>query len=316
MHISTKQLKESCMKIDVNHITMIYPSGKKALQDISVSAESPSFIGILGPNGAGKTTLMKLLIAGILPTKGEILLDSKPLLSQEKYLKSQLGYLPQSFGLYDELTVWQFLDYMAALKNIKDSKAITEVLERTNMTEHKKVRIHSLSGGLRQRVGIAQALLGNPQLILLDEPTVGLDPEERVKFRNIFSEMAQDKIILLSTHIVEDVQAVCNRVLVIHDGLILFDGTPASLIAQAKNHVGIYLAQLNDTLPDGCQMVSKVHTADGIRCRIVASHLPPYAQPSEPTLEDAYLYCIHNPVRNHMFTISDNRNSREELTTK
>lgn len=285
------------MKIDVNHITMIYPSGKKALQDVSLSAESPSFIGVLGPNGAGKTTLMKLLIAGLLPTKGEIFLNEKPLLSQEKQLKSQLGYLPQSFGLYDELTVWQFLDYIAALKNIKDSKAIREVLERTNMAEQKKTRIRNLSGGQRQRVGIAQALLGNPQLIILDEPTVGLDPEERVKFRNIFSEMAQDKIILLSTHIVEDVQAVCSRVLVIHDGLILFDGTPSALIANTAQHVGIYHAQLGDAVPDGCQIVSKVHTADGIRTRVVAEHLPPYAQPSEPTLEDAYLYCIHNPAR-------------------
>ncbi len=276
------------MKIDVDHITMIYPSGKKALQDISLRAESPNFIGVLGPNGAGKTTLMKLLIAGLLPTKGEILLNEKSLLSQEKYLKSQLGYLPQSFGLYDELTVWQFLDYMAALKNIKGSRAITEVLERTNMTGQKKTRIRSLSGGQRQRVGIAQALLGNPQLIILD-------PEERVKFRNIFSEMAQDKIVLLSTHIVEDVQAVCNRVLVIHDGLILFDGTPSRLIAQTEQHVGIYHAQLGDAVPDGCQIVSKVHTADGIRSRIVAEHLPPYAQPCEPTLEDAYLYCIHRP---------------------
>ncbi|MEZ3446007.1 MAG: ATP-binding cassette domain-containing protein [Lachnospiraceae bacterium] len=298
------------MKIDVNHITMIYPSGKKALQDVSLSAGSPNFIGILGPNGAGKTTLMKLLIAGLLPTRGEILLNEKSLLSQEKYLKSQLGYLPQSFGLYEELTVWQFLDYMAALKNIKNSKAITEVLERTNMTEQKKTRIRSLSGGQRQRVGIAQALLGNPQLIILDEPTVGLDPEERVKFRNIFSEMAQDKIILLSTHIVEDVQAVCNRVLVIHDGLILFDGTPSQLIAQAQNHVAVYRAQPGDALPDGCQVVSKVHTADGISTRIVAEHLPPYAQCCEPTLEDAYLYCIHSP-REPMIPYN-RKNTREE----
>ncbi|MCM1182237.1 MAG: ATP-binding cassette domain-containing protein [Roseburia sp.] len=281
------------MKIDVNHITMIYPSGKKALQDVSIRAESPCFIGILGPNGAGKTTLMKLLIAGLLPTKGEILLDGKPLLSQEQYLKSQLGYLPQSFGLYDELTVWQFLDYMAALKNVKDKAAIDEALARTSMAEQKRVRIRSLSGGQRQRVGIAQALLGNPQLMILDEPTVGLDPEERVKFRNIFSEMAQDKIILLSTHIVEDVQAVCNRVLVIHDGLVLFDGTPSALIARTKAHVGMYLSHLRDTPPEGCLVVSKVHTAEGIRCRIVAEQLPAFAQAVEPTLEDAYLYCIH-----------------------
>lgn len=284
------------MKINVNNITMIYPSGKKALQDVSIRAESPSFIGILGPNGAGKTTLMKLLIAGLLPTKGEILLNEKPLLSQEKYLKSQLGYLPQSFGLYEELTVWQFLDYMAALKNVKGKATIDEVLALTSMTEQKRVRIRNLSGGQRQRVGIAQAMLGDPQLIILDEPTVGLDPEERVKFRNIFSEMAQDKIILLSTHIVEDVQAVCNRVLVIHSGKVLFDGLPSKLIEQSEKHAGVYISQSNASAPEGCQIVSKIHTAEGIRCRVVAEQLPAYAQPVEPSLEDAYLYCIHKDI--------------------
>ena len=263
------------------------------MQDISTSAESPNFIGILGPNGAGKTTLMKLLIAGLVPTKGEILLNGKSLFSQEKELKSQLGYLPQSFGLYDELTVWQFLDYMAALKNIKDRQAIHTVLKQTNMEDYKKIRIRSLSGGQRQRVGIAQALLGDPQLLILDEPTVGLDPEERVKFRNIFSEMARDKIILLSTHIVEDVQAVCNRVLVIHGGQILFDGPPAALISQTEHHVGIYLSKLNDPVPAGCQTVSKINTKEGIQCRVVAETLPDFIESAEPTLEDAYLYLIH-----------------------
>ncbi len=285
------------MKIDINDITMIYPSGKKALQDITVSLESPGFVGILGPNGAGKSTLMKLLIAGLIPTKGEILLDGKPLLSREKQLKAQLGYLPQSFGLYDELTVWQFLDYMAALKGVKDKKAVGEVLELTSLTDKKKARIHNLSGGQRQRVGIAQALLGDPQLIILDEPTVGLDPEERVKFRNIFSEMAQNKIVLLSTHIVDDVQAVCSRVLVIYSGLVLYDGAPSALISEASGHVGIYISQAGDTVPEGCHTVSKVNVSDGIRCRVVAETLPEFAEQVEPTLEDAYLYCIHKGER-------------------
>lgn len=285
------------MKIDIDNITMIYPSGKKALQDITVNFESPGFIGILGPNGAGKTTLMKLLIAGLIPTKGEILLDGKPLLSQETQLKAQLGYLPQSFGLYDELTVWQFLDYMAALKGVKGRKYIDEALERTSLTEQKRVRIRNLSGGQRQRVGIAQALLGNPQLIILDEPTVGLDPEERIKFRNIFSEMAQNKIVLLSTHIVEDVQAVCSRVLVIYGGLILYDGSPSVLISDAAEHVGTYIAQAGESVPEGCRVVSKVNVSNGIRCRIVAEKLPKFAEIAEPTLEDAYLYCIHKEGR-------------------
>ncbi len=280
------------MKIEVNGITMIYPSGKKALQDITVQMESPNLIGILGPNGAGKTTLMKLLNIGLIPTKGEILLDGKSLPSQEKHLKSQLGYLPQSFGLYDELTVWQFIDYMAALKGIKDSKAINEVLERTSLMEHRKVRIRNLSGGQRQRVGIAQAMLGNPSLLILDEPTVGLDPEERVKFRNLFSEMAQDKIVLLSTHIVEDVQSICNRVLVINGGLLLFDGDPSELISRTVGHVGVFVTQIGEPAPEGCIVVSKVNTQRGIQCRVVAQELPNFVEKVEPSLEDAYLFCI------------------------
>jgi len=279
------------MKIEINDISKIYPSGKQALKNINIQMESPNLIGILGPNGAGKTTLMKLLIAGLTPTSGEILLDGKKLLSQEKELKSKLGYLPQSFGLFDELTVWQFIDYMAALKGIKDKSAIETVLEQVNLSSQRKTRIRRLSGGMRQRVGIAQALLGNPQLIILDEPTVGLDPEERVKFRNIFSEIARDKIVLLSTHIVEDVQSICNRVLVLNDGKILFDGEPADLVAKTAGYVGVYVSKIDDPVPANCQVVSKVNTAKGIQCRIVAHELPHFAEAAEPTLEDAYLYC-------------------------
>ena len=280
------------MKIELNGVTKVYPSGKQALKNISMELESPNLIGILGPNGAGKTTLMKLITAGLLPTQGEILLDGKKLLSQEKQMKSQLGYLPQSFGLFDELTVWQFLDYMAALKGIQDKQAIETVLTQVNLPDQRKTRIRRLSGGMRQRVGIAQALLGSPRLIILDEPTVGLDPEERVKFRNLFSEMARDKIVLLSTHIVEDVQSICNRVLVMDKGNILFDGAPADLIAQTAGHVGVFVSQIGEPVPENCQVVSKVNTARGILCRIIANQLPGFAEAAEPTLEDAYLYCM------------------------
>lgn len=281
------------MKIEATDITMIYPTGKKALQNISISMESPVMTGILGPNGAGKSTLMKLLTVGLIPTKGSIRLDGKPLLSQEKLLKSRLGYLPQSFGLYDELTVWQFLDYMSAMKGIKSKNEIDRLISQTGLTECRKVRIGSLSGGQRQRVGIAQALLGNPELLILDEPTVGLDPEERVKFRNLFSDMSRDKIVLLSTHIIEDVQSICNRALVINDGLILFDGEPSELIYKTAGHVGVYIAGVDDDeIPAGCHIVSKVSTAKGIQCRVTAEKLPGFAELAEPTLEDAYLYCI------------------------
>lgn len=285
------------MKISVENLNMIYKAGKKAgkkaLKDVSLQIESPSLIGLLGPNGAGKSTLMKLLVAELIPTSGEILIDGVPLLKNERKLKASLGYLPQSFGLYDELTVWQFLDYMAALKGIKNSKkVIKEVIEKTNLTEKRKARISTLSGGQRQRVGIAQALMGNPELLIFDEPTVGLDPEERINFRNLFSKTAQDKIVLLSTHIIEDVQSVCDKLIVINHGQILFTGTPEELINLAHNHVGVFEEKTEQMVNQGYKITSRVNTARGIACRIVAETLPGFAEAVEPTLEDAYMYLI------------------------
>lgn len=281
------------MKISIQNLNKIYPKGKKALQDVSIEIKSPSLIGLLGPNGSGKSTLMKLLVAELLPTSGAILVDGIPLLKNEKKLKANLGYLPQSFGLYDELTVWQFLDYMAALKGIKNSKkVIDEVIKKTNLIEKRKARISTLSGGQRQRVGIAQALMGSPELLILDEPTVGLDPEERINFRNLFSKTAQDKIVLLSTHIIEDVQSVCDRLLVINHGKILFNGRPEQLIALAHNHVGVFEEKSGERDDGEYQVTARVNTASGISCRIVAERLPAFAQAVEPNLEDAYMYLI------------------------
>ncbi len=281
------------MKISVKNLNMIYKGGKKALKDVSLQIESPSLIGLLGPNGAGKSTLMKLLVAELIPTSGEILIDGVLLLKNERKLKASLGYLPQSFGLYDELTVWQFLDYMAALKGIKNSKkVIKQVIEKTNLTEKRKARISTLSGGQRQRVGIAQALMGNPELLIFDEPTVGLDPEERINFRNLFSKTAQDKIVLLSTHIIEDVQSVCDKLIVINHGQILFTGTPEELIVLAHNHVGVFEERIGEKERGDYKITSRVNTASGIACRIVAETLPDFAEAVEPTLEDAYMYLI------------------------
>ena len=281
------------MKIDVNDVTMIYPSGKKALQNVSFSVESPDFVGILGPNGAGKSTLMKLMTAGLKETKGEIKLDGKSLISQEKKLKKNLGYLPQIFGLYDELTVWQFMDYMSALKSVNKKDEIEWALEQTGLQDKRKIRIGNLSGGQKQRVGIAQAIVGHPEVMILDEPTVGLDPEERVRFRNIFSEMSRDRIVFLSTHIVDDVQAVCNRVLVIYGGVILYDGSPSELIDSTVDHVGSFVRKLDDVIPEECEIVSKVNTRNGVLTRIVGENLPDYVEKCEPTLEDAYLYYVN-----------------------
>ena len=230
------------MEINIQHVSMTYPNGKQALKDLDLDLKAPSLVGLLGPNGAGKSTLMKLLVAALMPTSGAIRVDGQPLDKSDRALKEKLGYLPQDFGLFDELTVKQFLDYMAALKGVQEPKAaIQSVIQAVNLEEKARAKIRTLSGGQRQRVGIAQALLGDPPFLIFDEPTVGLDPEERIHFRNLFSRTAQDRLVLLSTHIIEDVQSVCDRLVVIHHGRILFSGTPEGLIQSAVGHVGTFL---------------------------------------------------------------------------
>ncbi len=280
------------MEIRIQNVSMTYPNGKQALKDLNLDLQTPSLIGLLGPNGAGKSTLMKLLVAALMPTSGSIQVDGMPLAKTDRLLKAQLGYLPQDFGLFDELTVVQFLDYMVALKGLRDPKtAIQEVIRAVNLEEKAKAKIRTLSGGQRQRVGIAQALLGNPPFLIFDEPTVGLDPEERIHFRNLFSQTAQNRLVLLSTHIIEDVQSVCDQLVVIDHGRILFTGTPAQLIQAAVGHVGVFWER-EVTQGQGLHITSRVNTSQGIRCRAVADTLPAYAQPEEPSLEDAYLYLI------------------------
>ena len=267
------------MELKIQNVSMTYPSGKQALKGLNLDLKSPSLIGLLGPNGAGKSTLMKLLVAALMPTEGNILVDGTPLNKVEGKLKASLGYLPQDFGLFDELTVTQFLDYMAALKGLRSPQAaIRDVIRAVNLEEKAKAKIRTLSGGQRQRVGIAQAL-------------VGLDPEERIHFRNLFSRTAQERLVLLSTHIIEDVQSVCDQIVVIHHGTILFTGTPEQLIASAAGHVGVFWEK-DETLEQGLHITARVNTSQGIRCRAVADKLPPYAQAEEPSLEDAYLYLI------------------------
>ena len=281
------------MELNIQNVSMTYPNGKQALKGLDLDLKSPSLIGLLGPNGAGKSTLMKLLVAGLLPTGGAIRVDGEPLLRRERALKARLGYLPQDFGLYDELTVTQFLDYMGALKGLRDSRAaIQSAIEEVHLEEKARAKIRTLSGGQRQRVGIAQALLGDPPFLIFDEPTVGLDPEERIHFRNLFSRAAQERLVLLSTHIIEDVQSVCGQLVVMDHGQVLFTGTPEALIQSAASHVGVFWER-EAGQEAGLHITARVNTSHGVRCRAVADTLPAYVQPSEPSLEDAYLYLIH-----------------------
>ena len=280
------------MQIELKDLSLTYPNGKKALKSVNLSLKTPGMIGLLGPNGAGKSSLMKMLVASLLPSEGSITLNGQPLKEKENELKTALGYLPQDFGLFDELSVKEFLNYMAALKFIPDyKKAVSEVISLVNLEEKSKAKIRTLSGGQRQRVGIAQALLGDPELLIFDEPTVGLDPEERIHFRNLFSQKSRDKQVLLSTHIIEDVQSVCDYIIVIDHGTVLFTGTPSELIGIAVDHVGSFID--NDYEREkGLHVTSRVNTGSSICCKVVAEKLPDFVKREEPTLEEAYLYLI------------------------
>jgi len=223
------------LKIELKNLHKKCKGGKTALRDISLTLASPSLIGLVGPNGAGKSTLMKLLTANLLPSSGEILIDGLPILKQEKLLKSSLGYLTQEFGLFEDLTTEQFLDYMSALKSIERKNArdeVDRVIKITHLEDKRKSKIRTLSGGQKQRVGIAQALIGKPDLLIFDEPTTGLDPAERVRFRNLFAELSKSRLIILSTHIIEDVQSACDYLIVLNHGEILFAGLPGKLMQQ------------------------------------------------------------------------------------
>ena len=281
--------------LEVKHLKKYFNTPKgtlHAVDDVSFTLERGKTLGIVGESGCGKSTLMKLLVAALMPTGGSILVDGQPLAKTDRLLKARLGYLPQDFGLFDELTVTQFLDYMAALKGISNPKAaIQKTIQAVNLEEKAKSKIRTLSGGQRQRVGIAQALLGNPPFLIFDEPTVGLDPEERIHFRNLFSRTAEDRLVLLSTHIIEDVQSVCDQIVVINHGNILFTGTPEQLIQSAAGHVGVFWEK-DERQEQGLHITARVNTAQGVRCRAVADQLPAFVQPEEPTLEDAYLYLI------------------------
>ncbi|MGE5652760.1 MAG: ATP-binding cassette domain-containing protein [Bacillota bacterium] len=284
------------MRIELTGVSKSYGKKRLAIKSLDLEIASPGVVGLVGPNGAGKSTLMKMLVTQILPTTGGIRVDGKDLRHSERYLKERLGYLPQEFGLYDELTVEQFLDYMACLKGLggKRRLAIEAVLAQTHLEDKRNHPIRSLSGGQKQRVGIAQALLNEPDLLIVDEPTVGLDPEERIAFRNLLATCAKRSLVILSTHIVDDIESVCNQLIVLHEGLVLFNGRPSDLIHRAEGHVGtLEMSDLGSVVDESrYRVTSRVITPGGAIYRIVAQELPVACTQVSPRLEDAYVYCM------------------------
>lgn len=226
--------------LDLKNVTHIYPNGTKALDDVTLSIPKGMF-GLLGPNGAGKSTLMRTVATLQTPTQGSVQFGDIDVLADPEVLRERLGYLPQDFGVYPRVSAYDMLDHMAVLKGIAskaDRKATVEtLLAQTNLWDARKKAIAGFSGGMRQRFGIAQALIGNPELIIVDEPTAGLDPEERNRFLNLLAEIGENVVIILSTHIVEDVSDLCPKMAVIAEGRIQLEGAPSELIEKTKGTI-------------------------------------------------------------------------------
>lgn len=285
------------MQLSINNLGKEYKRGFWGLKDFSLEIK-PGILGLLGPNGAGKSTFMRMLATITKPTDGTISWNGTDIIKSPDTLRDVLGYLPQDFGVYPNLNAIEFLEYMAAIKGLDAStarKRINELLQLTNLVEAAKRPLGGYSGGMKQRVGIAQALLNDPQLLIVDEPTVGLDPEERVRFRNLLSDLSGERIVILSTHIVSDVEATATYIAFVNKGQLLRNAAPENLLGEVESKVWEWTVH-SDDLPALKQkhiISGTIRRSDGVQVRAVSSEKPnDNAQTVSPNLEDAYLYFI------------------------
>jgi ABC-type multidrug transport system ATPase subunit len=271
--------------------------GVRALEDFNLEL-TPGILGLLGPNGAGKSTLMRMLATITKPTQGTILWNGQDVVKDPEALRSVLGYLPQDFGVYPNLSAQEFLEYMAAIKGMSGRKArqkISDLLDMVNLREAARRPLGGYSGGMRQRVGIAQALLNDPQLLIVDEPTVGLDPEERVRFRNLLSDLSGERIVILSTHIVSDVESTATDLAIIHKGHLKVRARPEQLLKQMEGSVWEWTTTSEELVALKKQFLvsGTLRRMEGVEVRVVSDTRPcAQAQPVTPTLEDAYLVTV------------------------
>ena len=291
--------------LEIKQLEKTYASGVHALKSISLSI-APGMFGLLGPNGAGKTTLMKILATLLEPDSGEAQMNRIDLINDKHSTRKMLGYLPQEFGLYPTLTAEQMLNYFAKLKGVweREERAalVNSLLERVNLLQARKQRLGGFSGGMRQRLGIAQALIGQPQLIIVDEPTAGLDPEERIRFHNLLSETAgEDAVVILSTHIVSDVSSLCSQMAVIRQGEILASITPPQAMDQLKDSVWEATVPREQVaaLKSRNQVISSQMFGGLARLRVISRGERPSEDftPATPALEDYYFDLVNQRER-------------------
>lgn len=285
------------MQIKIRDLNKQYKNGNLALKHVNLDIESGMF-GLLGPNGAGKTTLMRILVTLMKPTSGTVTIDQYDLQRDRRAIRAMMGYLPQDFRFFTKLKTWEFLDYVASLAGLHNSqarkKAVDEMLERVGLYEARDRMANKLSGGMKRRLGIAQALIGDPKIVVVDEPTTGLDPEERIRFRNLLAEMSQrDIIIILSTHIVGDISSTCHNMALLNNGEVVFNEAPEKLIEKARGHAWLIEAMDSEleSIKEKYPVIATVPSDKGWEVQVVADRLDGFpGKLIEPNLEHAYVY--------------------------
>ena len=286
------------MQIDIEHLNKIYRGGVHAITDLNLVIPNGMF-GLLGPNGAGKTTLMRILAGILRPTGGTVQVGEYDGNTERgrTAIKRVLGYLPQDLGVYPDLSAREFLDYVGILKGMDERKVrrqrVEELLEVVSLSDVASRKLKTFSGGMKRRIGIAQALLNDPRLLIVDEPTSGLDPEERIRFRNLLSDLGGDRIVLLSTHIVEDIAQTCQRLAIMNKGRVLFQGTTEELTNEARGKVWIVTTS-SGVKPEGdITIVSTMNMGTTVQYRVVGDLTDTSsAVPTEPALEDSYVWLM------------------------
>lgn len=289
------------MHVQISHLAKSYGSFH-AIEGISLTIRQGMY-GLLGPNGAGKTTLMRILSTALPATAGSVTIGGNRLGRDDPAIRATLGYLPQEFGIYKQLTGYEYLDYAATMKGITNSRrrkeAVGTVLELVNMTDKAKERAGRYSGGMKQRIGIAAALLGSPRLVIVDEPTAGLDPEERLRLRSLLSGLSADRIVILSTHVVADIADTCGQLAVLKRGRLVYEGSRERLLDRVRGRVWTgYVAQSRfEEIERELNVISARKTAYGHEVRILSGDKPfEGAQPARIGLDDAYIYALHTGV--------------------
>jgi len=289
------------MKIEIQGLNKIYANGNHALKDINLEFGTGIF-GLLGPNGAGKSTLMRILVTLMKPTSGIVLVDGQDIQKQRRELRKMLGYLPQDFRFFTSLKTWEFLDYSGSLAGMKNKKErlaeVDRLLDQVGLLEVRDRQANRLSGGMKRRLGIAQALIGDPRIIVVDEPTTGLDPDERIRFRNILSQLSQHNVtIILSTHIVGDISSTCQGMALLNRGELVFSGSPESLVKKAEGHV--FRLKVNqweyDQIKERYNVISTIPVEEGWEVQIVADDNPGFNSALvNPDIEHAYVYYMEH----------------------